>query len=151
MRFKLFIKPHKEEIVVAQVNKKSDFSIQLQQFVLSNGTSNEITAYDNKDLVLIKLTDLVMITIIENKVTALCNNNKNYHLKERLYQLTETLPSNFWRINKSTLVNKIYIERFEETNSSGVNIIMKNGLTDYVSRRCFSKIRKELNKNEKLS
>lgn len=44
----------------------------------------------------------------------------------------------------------IKISRFEETQIAGVNIIMKNGLTDYVSRRCFAKIRKALSLNEKV-
>ena len=45
---------------------------------------------------------------------------------------------------KKYIRNQKYIDRFEETKTAGVNIVMKNGLSDYVSRRCFSKIRKEL-------
>ena len=126
MKFKLFIEPSKAEIVEAYVHQRSDFSAQLKEFVLSNGNSNTIVVY-------------------ENKVLAICNNDKQYHIRKRLYQLTDLLPSNFWKINKSAIANRNYIDHFEETKNSGVNIIMKNGLTDYVSRRCFAKIRKELN------
>ena len=85
-----------------------------------------------------------MITILSNKVFAICVNNKKYHLRKRIYQLINELPDNFWRINKSSIVNQSYIDLFKETKTAGVNIVMKNGLTDYVSRRCFKKIRKEL-------
>ena len=144
MKFKLLINPHKNEIVQAQVHQKSIFTDNLEKFVLTNGNSNSIIGYDDKDLVILQLQDIIMITILDNKITAICINNKRYHLRKRIYQLTNELPNNFWRINKSSIVNKIYIDRFEETKTAGVNIVMKNGLSDYVSRRCFSKIRKEL-------
>ena len=144
MKFKLLINPHKNEIVQAQVHQKSIFTDNLEKFVLTNGNSNSIIGYDDKDHVILQLEDIVIITILHNKITAICINNKRYHLRKRIYQLTNELPNNFWRINKSSIVNKIYIDRFEETKTAGVNIVMKNGLSDYVSRRCFSKIRKEL-------
>lgn len=144
MKFKLLINPHKNEIVEAQVHQKSIFTDNLEKFVLTNGNSNSIIGYDDKDLIILQLEDIIMITIFDNKITAICTNNKKYHLRKRIYQLTDELPNNFWRINKSSIVNKIYIDRFEETKTAGVNIIMKNGLSDYVSRRCLSKIRKEL-------
>ena len=145
MIFKLLINPHKNEIVEAQVHQRSIFTDNLEKFVLTNGNSNSIIAYEDKDLIILQLEDIIMITILNNKITAICVNNKKYHLRKRIYQLTNILPKNFWRINKSSIVNQIYIDRFEETKTAGVNIIMKNGLTDYVSRRCFSKIRKSLN------
>ena len=144
MKFKLLINPHKNEIVQAQVHQKSIFTDNLEKFVLTNGNSNSIIGYDDKDHVILQLEDIVIITILDNKITAICINNKRYHLRKRIYQLTNELPNNFWRINKSSIVNKIYIDRFEETKTAGVNIVMKNGLSDYVSRRYFSKIRKEL-------
>ena len=144
MKFKLLINPHKNEIVQAQVHQKSIFTDNLEKFVLTNGNSNSIIGYDDKDLIILQLEDIIMITILDNKITAICINNKRYHLRKRIYQLTNELPNNFWRINRSSVVNKIYIDRFEETKTAGVNIVMKNGLSDYVSRRCFSKIRKEL-------
>lgn len=134
----------KNEIVQAQVHQKSIFTDNLEKFVLTNGNSNSIIGYDDKDHVILQLEDIVIITILDNKITTICTSNKKYHLRKRIYQLTNELPNNFWRINKSSIVNKIYIDRFEETKTAGVNIIMKNGLSDYVSRRCFSKIRKEL-------
>lgn len=144
MKFKLFINPHSPEIVEATVHQKSNFTTQLEQFVLSSGNSNVIAAYEDKDLIMLNLENIIMFTIIENKVFAVCN-NKQYHIKKRLYQIEDILPTNFWRINKSTIINRFYIDQFKATKTSGVNIIMKNGLSDYVSRRCFAKIRKELN------
>ncbi|WP_297953498.1 LytTR family DNA-binding domain-containing protein [uncultured Lactobacillus sp.] len=86
MKFELFIKPHEEEFVQAQVHQKSSF------------------------------TD----------------------------QLAASVPANFWQIDKSAIANRKQIARFTTDKEAGVNVIFQNGLSDYVSRRCFSKIRKEL-------
>lgn len=144
MKFKLLINPQKEEIVQAQVHEKNSFSDELQAFVLTNGNSNQIAAYDDKDLIPLKLDQIVLITILNEKTYAICFDKEKYLLRKRIYQLVEELPSYFWRINKSSIINRYQIKRFEETKTAGVNILMKNGLTDYVSRRCFTKIRKEI-------
>ncbi len=59
MKFKLFINPNSQEIVEATVHRKSDFSTQLEQFVLSNGNSNVISAYDDKDLIMLNLDNII--------------------------------------------------------------------------------------------
>ena len=109
MKFKLFINPNSQEIVEATVHRKNDFSTQLEQFVLSNGNSNIIPAYDDKDLIMLNLDNIMMFTIIENKVFAICN-KKQYHIRKRLYQIEETLPTNFWLKNKTTIINRFYID-----------------------------------------
>lgn len=115
MKFKLLINPDKEEIIQAQVHQKSIFTDNLEKFVLTTGNSNSIIAYDDKDIIILQLEDIIMITILSNKVFAICVNNKKYHLRKRIYQLINELPDNFWRINKSSIVNQIYIDRFKET------------------------------------
>lgn len=144
VKFKLLIDHKKVELVQAQVHQEDSFTDELKRFVLTNGNSNQLIAYDDKDLTTITLDEIIMITIIDNKTYALCLNNKQYHIKKRIYQLVDELPSSFWRINKSSIVNRHQIAHFVETHTAGVNVIMKNGLTDYVSRRCFARIRREL-------
>lgn len=143
MKFKLLIDPGKEEVVQAQVHEETNFTDNLKQYVLTNGDSNQIAAYDDKDLIILSLDKITLITVIDNKIWAICTDNKRFRLKKRIYQLLDELPNNFWRINKSSIANRYQIQRFKETKSAGVNVIMKNGLSDYVSRRCFFKIRKE--------
>ena len=111
---------------------------------MPNASSNQLLAYDDKDVITLSLDKIALITIIDNKTYAICTNKKQYQIKKRIYQLVEELPKYFWRVNKSSIVNRYQISRFEETQTASVNIIMKNGLTAYVSRRCFAKIRKEL-------
>lgn len=144
MKFKLLINPQQEELVEARVHQETSFVNDLKQFVLTNGKSDQIVAYDDKDLITLRLSQISMITILDHKIVAITTDNKRYQIRKRIYQLVDELPKNFWRINKSSIVNRYQIDRFVETQTAGVNIIMKNGITDYVSRRCFVKIRKEL-------
>ena len=147
MKFKLLVNPPKKELVQAQVHQENDFTQELKTFVLTNGSSNQLLAYDDKDVITLSLDKIVLITSIDNKTYAICTNKKQYQIKKRIYQLVEELPKYFWRVNKSSIVNRYQISRFEETQTASVNL---NGLTDYVSRRCFAKIRKELGQHEKL-
>lgn len=144
MKFKLLINPDQEELVEAQVHHETSFTNDLKQFVLTNGKSDQIVVYDDKDLITLQLSQISIITILDHKTMVITIDNKKYQVKKRIYQLVDELPKNFWRINKSSIVNRYQIARFAETQTAGVNIIMKNGITDYVSRRCFAKIRKEL-------
>ena len=144
MKFKLFIKPHAEEIVQAQVHQASTFTDQLADFVKNDGRSCLLTVYNETDLWQIPFEHITLITIITGKTYAITNQNKKYLIRKRLYQLMELVPDNFWQINKSSIANRKQIARFTMDKEAGVNVIFKNGLTDYVSRRCFAKIRKEL-------
>lgn len=144
MKFNLLINPYKEEKIIAQLHQESAFSNELEEFVLSRGFSNKLIAYDDNDLVQISFDNIVFITIISEKIYLITKQKKKYLLKDRLYQIAKKLPDYFWKINKSSIVNRHEIERFKVLSGTGVNVIMKNGITDYVSRRCFSQIRKEL-------
>ena len=59
-------------------------------------------------------------------------------------EISEILPNYFIRINKSSLANRKQIERFSAAFSGSVDVIFKSGYRDYVSRRCFAEIKKEL-------
>ena len=105
---------------------------------MTNASSNQLLAYDDKDVITLSLDKIALITIIDNKTYAICTNKKQYQIKKRIYQLVEELPKYFWRVNKSSIVNRYQISRFEETQTASVNIIMKNGLSGSVSRRGFA-------------
>ncbi|MBR1483045.1 MAG: LytTR family transcriptional regulator [Ruminococcus sp.] len=71
---------------------------------------------------------------------------RQYKIRYKLYEAAKLLPSYFIKINKSTIANKKQIECFQAAFSGSVNVVFKSGYTDYVSRRCFAEIKKELRK-----
>lgn len=145
MKFKLSIDPHQEEFVHAHLKQKDKFSAELEQFVLNNGQDQTLIAFDeDKNLVNLSAKEVSLVTIIDNKTYILTNNNQRLVIKARLYQVAEKLPNYFWKINKSSIVNRYQIKQFNLDSGAGINVTLKTGINDYVSRRCFAKIRKEL-------
>ena len=82
MKFKLLINPKKDEFVQVQVHQENDFTKELKDFVLTNGNSNQLFVYDDKDAITLSLDDIALITIIDDKTYAICNNQKQYRIKK---------------------------------------------------------------------
>ena len=68
MKFKLLINPYKDEVVQAQVHEETNFTDNLKQYVLTNGDSNQITAYDDKDIIILSLDKITLITVIAQRI-----------------------------------------------------------------------------------
>ena len=78
----------------------------------------------------------------QGRVIAIDRGGSHYLLKERLRDLENILPAYFIRINKSTLANEHRILRFDAAFSGGVDAVFLCGYREYVSRRCFSEIKR---------
>ena len=98
----------------------------------------------HKDDEMRKLTfqEIECITVLDRKVIAIDVNGNQYRIQDRLRDLEDVLPSYFIRINKSTLANEHRILRFDAAFSGGVDAVFQCGYREYVSRRCFSQIRR---------
>ena len=144
MQFKLTIDKTKEEKVEATLNDKGEFSYRLEELVLGYSGEDSVTAFTEDDIKVLKFRDIECVTVIDSKTYAIDTAGERYRLKMRLYEISEILPSYFIKINKSSLANKKQIERFSAAFSGSVDVIFKCGYRDYVSRRCFADIKKEL-------
>ena len=98
--------------------------------------------YKNDEMRKLFFSEIECITVIDKKVIAIDTKCNSYVLKERLYELENILPSYFIRINKSTLANEHRILQFDAAYSGGVNAVFQCGYRDYISRRCFSQIKR---------
>ena len=144
MKFKLTIDKTKEELVEATLHEKGDFSYRLEELVRSYIGEDGITAYTEDDIKALKFSEIECLTAVASKTYAIVSTGERYRLKMRLYELSEVLPGCFIKINKSSLANRTRIDRFSAAFSGSVDVIFKCGYRDYVSRRCFSEIKKEL-------
>ncbi len=142
MKYKLIIDKDADEEIIAKVHAPSSLTEQIENLICSYSGTDSIMGYrDNKKRKL-TFSEIECITVIEKKVIAIDTNCNNYTLKERLYELENILPSYFIRINKSTLANEHRILQFDAVFSGGVDAVFQCGYRDYVSRRCFSQIRR---------
>lgn len=144
LKFKLNIDKDAEEITEATVNAKSDFTEELEYLVMKYNRTDSITGYTDNDVKKLKFYDIEYITVIDSKTYAFDKECNQYRLKQRLYETEVLLPKSFIRINKSTFANTIHIEKYTLAFSGGIDVVFKSGSKEYVSRRCFAQIKKEM-------
>ena len=142
MKFKLIINKECDEEIVAKVHSASELTKKIEDLVLSYHGEDEIVVHSDYELVTLKYADIECITIIDRKLFVIDKAASKYRLSGTLSDIEAGLPTYFIRINKSTLANERRLSCFKTTFSGGVDAIFKCGYKDYVSRRCFSEIKR---------
>lgn len=142
MKYKLIIDKEADEEIIARVHAPSSLTEQIENLVCGFSGAEGITGYNDDGMRKLLFSEIECVTVIDKKVIAVDGNGNRFLLKERLRDLESILPSYFIRINKSTLANEHRIERFDAVFSGGVDAVFRCGYREYVSRRCFSQIRR---------
>ena len=145
MKFKLIIDKDAEEEIVAVVHETSSLTDQIEDLVRAYIGNYKITVYNEDEMKQLCFSDIECITVIDRKIFAIDGSGEKYRVNQRLCDLEQILPSYFIRINKSTIANENRILRFGTAYTGAVDAIFKCGYKDYVSRRCFSEIKRRLN------
>ena len=143
MKFRLIIDQNHDEEIVATVKKRNELIDYIQALVEEN--ANELIGYLDNQIVKIGINDIECIYSQEGKTYVVYVDSKTYQIKKRLYEVEQILPPTFMRINKSAIANNTKIKRFITTITGSVNVEFKSGYVDYVSRRCFSQIKRSYN------
>ena len=142
MKFNLIIDKVKEEEVTVTVHERSALTEQIEALVKQHTGTDRIIAFAEDEMKQLSFSDIECITVLDGKPYAIDVENKRYRLKQRLYELEELLPTFFIRINKSTLANEKRIARFAASFSGAVDAVFQCGYREYVSRRCFTEIKR---------
>lgn len=140
MKFRLIIDKEKDEEIVATVHKRTPLIDDIETLV--SRTEGRILGYAEDDIKMLTVSEIECVTVLDGKTYAIDSKNRQYRLKQRLYELEEQLPSSFIRINKSALANEAALDRFSVTVAGSVDAVFKCGYTEYVSRRCFAQIKR---------
>ena len=142
MKFRLIIDKEKAEEIVATVHSRTALIDEIEALISKH--ADRIPGYIEDDIKLLSVSEIECITVLDGKTYAIDSKNRQYRLKQRLYELEATLPSSFIRINKSALANEKALDRFKVTYAGSVDAVFKCGYTEYVSRRCFAQIKRRL-------
>lgn len=141
MKCKTIIDPACEEQVVIYAHEKTALVDKIERLVAEDPL--QLIGYKEKTAVFLDIAAICCFVTENNKVYAHTAAEKLL-LKSRLYQLEQTLPQNFIKINQSCIANIQKIERFDASFSGTLRVIFKNGYTDYVSRRNLKTIKERL-------
>ena len=142
MKYKLIIDKDAPEEITVVAHAPSPLTQQIEDLVLNYSGTGCIMGYRDDEMRRLSMDEIECITILERRVIAIDREGNRYTLKERLRDLESVLPSYFIRINKSALANEHRILRFDAVFSGGVDAVFQCGYREYVSRRCFSEIRR---------
>lgn len=142
MKFKLIIDKDKDEEVVVTARNRTALIDEIESLISKH--ADRIPGYTEDDIKMLSVAEIECITVLEGKTYAIDSRNRRYRLKQRLYELEQQLPPSFIRINKSTLANETRLDRFKVTYAGSVDAVFKCGYTEYVSRRCFTQIKRRL-------
>ena len=140
MKFKLIINKEKDEEVVVTAHNRTKLIDEIEALISKH--TDRIPGYTEDDIKMLPVSQIACVTVLDGKTYAIDAENRQYRLKQRLYELEQQLPSSFIRINKSALANETCLDRFQVTYAGSVNAVFKCGYTEYVSRRCFAQIKR---------
>ncbi len=142
MKIKVFIdKEHDEEIHVF-ARERTELIDKIEKLVKGEG---QIVAKRDRVSYNIELSDVVCFTSDDNKVFAHAG-KEMFEVDEKIYELEESLPDNFLKINKSCIANIDKIKSFDATITGTLTVNFKNGCRDYVSRRRMKQVKERLMK-----
>ena len=142
MKYRLIIDKEAEEEIIAIVHAPSSLTQEIENLVCGFSGADSIMGYRDDEIRKLTFSEIECITILDRKVIAIDTSGKHYRLQDRLRELETLLPSYFIRINKSALANEHRIARFDAVFSGSVDAVFQCGYREYVSRRCFSEIRR---------
>lgn len=142
MKYKLIIDKNADEEIIAIVHEPSSLTQQIENLVCSYSGTDSIMGHKDDEMRKLTFQEIECITVLDRKVIVIDVNGNQYRIQDRLRDLEDVLPSYFIRINKSTLANEHRILRFDAAFSGGVDAVFQCGYREYVSRRCFSQIRR---------
>ena len=142
MKFKLVIDADAEEEITVVAHAPSTLTQQIEDLVAGYSGADGIMGYREDEMRRLLFGEIECITIHNRKVIAIDAKGNHYRIQDRLRDLEDVLPTYFIRINKSTLANEHRILRFDAAFNGGVDAVFQCGYREYVSRRCFSEIRR---------
>ena len=142
MKYRLIIDKQAEEEITVIAHGPSSLTQQIENLVFSYSGTDSILGYREDEMRKLAFSEIECITILDRKVIAIDAQNRHYRISERLRDLENILPSYFIRINKSALANEHRIAKFDAVFSGGVDAVFQCGYREYVSRRCFSEIKR---------
>ena len=135
MKVNLFVSRDIEEPYAdIHTNELTDNVAKAMSILESDDSSDMVAVKKGSDIALLQMDEIFMFRV-EDKQVKVYSENSEYLIKKPLYQVEETLSSDFVRISKATIVNLKKIERVAPSLKGMMFIELKNGLKDNISRK----------------
>lgn len=140
MKIQIFIDKNREEQVIVYAKERNELVEKIESLVKG---ADELIGFKEREMIPISQQEIYCFVAEENKIFAITEND-SFQLKCRLYELEKQLPEDFIKINKSCIANLKKIKKFSAAFSGSLQVVFKNGRTDYVSRRNLKNVKERL-------
>lgn len=91
--------------------------------------------YRDKEIVPLTLSLLSVIRVEDSNVIGYLAGQPPVQIRQRLYQLEASLPTNFVRVSKGEIINIQQLDHLTIALNGLINVLMKDGQIAMVSRR----------------
>lgn len=126
---------YKEPYAVLYLNKMTETVAEIISMLeKENANSLTLTAAKDKKTYFIKPEDISLIRSEGREIVCYDKRKNRYTLDKPLYELENMLDGCFVRISKSAIANISQINHVEASFNGTMELVMKNGVTDYISR-----------------
>ncbi len=144
MDFRLIIDPDKNEQVVVTAHKNSPQIEEIKALAEGKASNGCISGYDpqEEEYRILDFQEVNLFYVDNGKTFASVERGKDYIVRTSLRDLEEELPSNFERINKSSIANWSRIRAFKVRITGAVYAVFENGVCEDISRRCFAELKR---------
>ena len=132
MKYKLIIDDKQEESIVITAHSKTDLIKEIELLIAKD--SLKLYGYKDEQIVPLDKKEVYAFYTLDGKVYASIKDD-TLLIKERIYQLEESLSETFIKVNQGCLINVKKIAKFETNLVGSIKVVMKNGYSDYISRR----------------
>ena len=141
MKYTLIIDEEKEETITITAHKRNELIEQIEKLI--NNQNRSLFGFVNDDIVPLELLNVYAFYTSDNKVYAKTK-NETFLLRERLYQIEEYLSEDFIKINQGCIINLKKVLKFETNLNASIKVILKNGFSDYISRRELKNVKRRI-------
>lgn len=126
---------YKEPYAVLHINKMTESVAEIIS-MLEKENTNSLTLIATKDrkTYFIKPEDISIVHTEGREIVCYDRRRNRYLLDKPLYELENILDNYFVRISKSAIVNISQINHVEASFNGTMELVMENGVTDYISR-----------------
>lgn len=126
---------YKEPYAVLYINKMTETIVEIIS-MLEKEQANSLILIATKDkkTYFMKPEDISLVRTEGREIVCYDKLKNRYILDKPLYELENMLDIGFVRISKSAIVNIRQINHVEASFNGTMELVMKNGITDYISR-----------------
>jgi two-component system, LytTR family, response regulator LytT len=107
-------------------------------------TDNVLAVKLENSIYILEPNEIQIVRTEGNEIVAYDTAKKRFIVEKRLYEIEALLGHQFIRISKSAIVNIRKIDHVDVRFSGIMNVVMKNGINEYISRRHMGDFKKRL-------